>query len=171
MNGTNRNGESKTRLYSIWRGMIARTTNPKAVSYHYYGERGIQICSEWLYDYQSFKLWAANNDYANNLTIDRKENDSGYSPDNCRWVTMKEQCNHRRIKSPKTLGKGKLPYDIAARCYRLGMKQTELVAEVNKRNIKVQATDFSSYINGKFPGKKASEVINMADEILAESES
>ena len=70
---------------------------------HYkdYGARGIKICDEWLNDYQVFKKWAYDNGYDDNApkysqTLDRIDNDKGYSPDNCRWVDMKTQNNNTR---------------------------------------------------------------------------
>lgn len=77
------------RLYVIWHGMKARCYNKNNESYHRYGGRGIKICNEWLKSYLSFKIWSLNNGYSDNLTIDRKDNDGNYSPQNCRWVTNK----------------------------------------------------------------------------------
>lgn len=87
---------SGTRLYNIYRSMKARCYNSKHVHYKDYGGRGIKICQEWLDDNKTFFDWAMNNGYQESLTIDRIGNDKGYSPDNCRWRTMKEQQRNRR---------------------------------------------------------------------------
>ena len=88
-------GESKSRLYRIYRQMKYRCNNPTYPEYKYYGGRGITVCEEWEKDIISFLLWANTNGYAENLSIDRIDNDLGYSPDNCRWTTESLQCRNR----------------------------------------------------------------------------
>lgn len=84
------------RLYSIWTNMKTRCYNEDSPSYRDYGARGIAVCEEWRNDFGAFCNWALSNGYDDKLTLDRKENDKGYSPDNCRWATKKEQCANRR---------------------------------------------------------------------------
>lgn len=86
----------KSRLYRIWGAMKTRCYNPKFQYFKNYGGRGIIICKEWLNDFQAFYKWAMSHGYRDGLSIDRIDNDKGYSPDNCRWVTMKEQRHNRR---------------------------------------------------------------------------
>lgn len=83
-------GMSKTRLYNIWKGMLKRCYYENSTNYEHYGKKGIRICEEWL-NFEGFRDWATTHGYADNLTIDRMDNDSNYSPDNCRWVDMKTQ--------------------------------------------------------------------------------
>lgn len=92
---TSKDKNHKSRLYSIWDGMIQRCTNSKNTRYNDYGGRGIKICEEWM-DFIKFKDWALNNNYKNHLTIDRVDNDSNYTPDNCRWVTSFIQARNKR---------------------------------------------------------------------------
>lgn len=75
--------------YRVWNLMIQRCTNPKGNFWHRYGGRGIQVCSEWL-DFSVFQKWALSNGYALGLQIDRINNNGNYCPENCRWVTPKE---------------------------------------------------------------------------------
>lgn len=86
---------SHTRPYEIWQGMKKRCYNPNDARYDRYGGRGITVCDEWLHDFAAFYKWALENGYSDKLTIDRIDNDKGYSPDNCRWVSEKEQSRNR----------------------------------------------------------------------------
>lgn len=85
-----KHNESRTRLYKIWVGMKGRCFNPRNSEYKNYGGRGITVCDEWL-DYISFRNWAINNGYTNELTIERINVDLGYCSDNCKWIPLKEQ--------------------------------------------------------------------------------
>lgn len=88
-------GESGTRLYGIWADMKKRCYNPNAHAYDRYGGRGITMCDDWKESYESFHNWALSNGYSDRLSIDRINNDSGYSPDNCRWADSKTQGSNR----------------------------------------------------------------------------
>lgn len=91
-----KNREHLKRLYIIWGSMKARCYQKTAKSYKDYGERGISVCEEWKNDFLSFYNWAISNGYSDKLTLDRIDNNSGYEPSNCRWVTHKIQENNRR---------------------------------------------------------------------------
>lgn len=81
------------RLFTIWRNMIIRCT-PKYRDRHRYYDRGISVCPQWEVA-NNFYTWAISNEYRDDLTIDRVNNDSNYEPSNCRWATRKMQAQNR----------------------------------------------------------------------------
>ena len=91
-------GLSKTNLYNRYRKIKERCYKPCHKSYKDYGGRGIKMCNEWLGEngFVRFYDWAINNGYDKNLSLDRIDNNKGYSPDNCRWVDSKTQARNRR---------------------------------------------------------------------------
>ena len=110
-------GMTKTRLYNTYRAILKRCNNPRCAAYRYYGGRGITNHFE---SFEIFADWSFSNGYSEGLTIDRIDNDKGYSPQNCRWATPFEQSrNTRRNKfiTNKLTGE-KLCY--ADWSYRLG---------------------------------------------------
>lgn len=101
----NRNGSEPTKydskglsnhpLYHKWMDMKRRCYNVNHSQYKYYGGRGIEMCEDWLYSFQAFFNWSINNGWENGLEIDRINNDGNYEPNNCRYITHKENCNNR----------------------------------------------------------------------------
>lgn len=85
-------------IYRIYCGMKQRCYNKNNSEYYLYGERGIKIAPEWLGKYGAIKfiIWSLENGWEPGLTIDRMNNDMGYSPDNCRWTDDAEQSRNRR---------------------------------------------------------------------------
>lgn len=87
--------EGKPRLYKIWIDMRRRCNNPNRDDYKNYGGRGISVCDEWN-DYAKFKEWAENNGYTDELSIDRKDVNGNYCPENCQWITLAEQAKNKQ---------------------------------------------------------------------------
>ena len=126
-------GLRHTRLYNIWNEIKMRTLNSKHKDYVNYGGRGITICEEWL-DVQNFYNWAMSNGYSDELSIDRIDNDAGYSPENCRWVTRNIQARNQRI--PKN--------------NKSGYKGVYLNKKTNKYKAQIKVNNKSIYL-GEFP--------------------
>lgn len=97
-----KNNVSTNPIYPTWLQMVNRCTNPKHKSYENYGGRGIKVCDRWLNSFEDFY-----NDMGDKPspehTLDRINNDGNYEPSNCRWATMAEQANNKRITGLLTL--------------------------------------------------------------------
>lgn len=80
-------------LYIRWAGMKQRVKDiNKANSYL---NKNIQICDDWKNDFLKFYNWCINNNFHPDLELDRINNDGNYCPENCRWITHKENCNNK----------------------------------------------------------------------------
>lgn len=90
-----KHGQSGELLYGMWAGMRARCYTVSNGSYNDYGARGITVCEEWS-NYMVFRDWALINGYQQGLTIERKDVDGSYCPENCCWITSKEQQYNKR---------------------------------------------------------------------------
>ncbi len=90
------------RLYWIWAAMIQRCENPNNKQFYNYGARGINVCQRWRASFQQFL-----NDVGlpeEGKTLERKNNDLGYTKENCYWASRHEQAMNRRIFSTNSLG-------------------------------------------------------------------
>ena len=85
------------RINRIYKAMHQRCENPKAFRYDRYGGRGIKVCDEWSGEkgFENFYAWSSQNGYSEDLSIDRIDNNKGYSPNNCRWVDHETQDNNK----------------------------------------------------------------------------
>jgi hypothetical protein len=88
--------KSKHPLYQTWYGINKRCYNQKIHSFKRYGGRGIIVCEEWRHNPEVFIQWGIDNGWKAGLEIDRKDNDGPYSPQNCRFVTKKQNCRNQR---------------------------------------------------------------------------
>ncbi len=94
-------GMSHLPIYQPWKGMISRCLNPNYHRYHDYGGRGITVCDRWLL-MENF-VSDMGDSYSPELQLDRIDNNKGYSPENCRWVTAKQNARNRRDNTTFTV--------------------------------------------------------------------
>lgn len=90
-----KHGEWTTKLWGHWSAMRRRCNTASTGNFAIYGGRGIKVCDEWK-DYLAFREWALANGYDDSLSLDRVDVNGDYCPENCRWVTAKEQARNRR---------------------------------------------------------------------------
>lgn len=125
-----------SRLNNIYSGIKARCYNSNLWNYQYYGARGIKMCDEWKNNYQTFKKWALENGYQDNLSIDRIDTNGNYEPNNCRWVTDKEQKNNTRRNHYITYN-GKTQ-SMSKWAEELNISYTVLRSRINRLNWSVE---------------------------------
>lgn len=123
-------GLSKSRLYIIRSNMIQRCYNSRSTYYKNYGGRNITVCDEWKNNPTSFLEWAFSTGYADDLTIERIDNNGNYEPGNCRWATNEEQGgNTRRARLITFKGETR---SIAQWARHLKIKKSILIDRLNK---------------------------------------
>lgn len=94
--GNPRHGQYGSGAWVSWHAMVQRCTNPNKGNYQYYGGRGITVCERWL---KFDEFYADMGARPPGMTLERKDNEKGYSLENCVWATMKAQSNNRRARS------------------------------------------------------------------------
>jgi hypothetical protein len=117
-------GESESREYRIWRGILERCYNKSSASYPRYGGRGIDVCEMWRTDFSSF-LSDMGRRPSKSHSIDRIDNSKGYSKDNCRWATPLEQANNTRRNISVEVG-GETYVSIAEAARSIGLPYDKL---------------------------------------------
>lgn len=123
-------GGTRSRLYVIWTDMKQRCGNPSSTSYQRYGGRGITVCKEWAESFASFRNWAIASGYRPDLSIERKDNDGPYCPENCTWATRKEQANNTRKTNLITYN-GET-HSVSEWARIIGVRQSTLSMRLNK---------------------------------------
>jgi len=87
-------GKTKTPTYKAWCGMKGRCNNTNDLAYERYGGRGIRVCNKWMNSFENF--YKDMGGKPKGMTLERVNNDKGYSPNNCKWATAYEQNRNKR---------------------------------------------------------------------------
>lgn len=144
--GGRRDGKQE-RLYVVWRDMKIRCNNQNDKSYDRYGGRGIQICNDWQNDYTAFRDWALANGYAEGLQIDRIDNDGNYCPENCRWVTRKENARNTRANKKVTVNGD-------TKCISEWIEELNISRDIGYKIYRKGESHFIAYIQQKLAQKR-----------------
>lgn len=152
-----KHGMYKCRLYSIWHRMLQRGGAKQCADVRIkkdYHDRGITVCEEWLV-FENFRDWALANGYSDEKQIDRTDNDKGYCPENCHWVTPKENMNNRR--NTLRLEDGT---PLAIFCQKVGIQTMTENGKVSKQYDRIM----HMY---KYSHKPHPELLKKANELIA----
>lgn len=119
-----KHGRARSPLYVTWASMHQRCENPKSTAYYLYGGRGITVCERW----NSFENFCADMGERPSPThsIDRRDNDKGYSPENCRWATKKQQAQNTRWSKARSIHKAITPKGDTMTPEQFDQKRREL---------------------------------------------
>lgn len=117
-----KHGMSKTSIYGIYASMLSRCHSKSDSNYFRYGGRGIEVCQRWRDSFLNF--YEDMGDRPRGMTLERIDNNKGYSKENCKWATMMEQCNNRRSSSYVVLNGRKMTKAQASRI--TGLNQTTI---------------------------------------------
>lgn len=155
----------RSKLHGVLRMVKKRCYDQTCEFYKNYGGRGVTVCDEWLGEngLDNFVMWAENNGYQRGLTLDRIDNEKGYSPDNCQWATRKHQSNNKRNNIYISLnGETKT---LAQWCEYYGVPYARVEARYTKMGWTIEDALFTQrykkpkgeYTNGKCSSKQTAE--------------
>ena len=136
--------------YNSWRSMMARCYNEKSANYKYYGGVGVTVCAEW-HNANNFAEWAKSSGWFEGATLDRIDNSKGYSPDNRKWSTKKEQAKNRR--TTRLITHNGETHNLTEWAEILGVDRTLLINRLWRGWSEEDIFDTSKYCNQYERGK------------------
>jgi hypothetical protein len=135
----------KPRLYNIWIKMRNRCNNKNNEAYEWYGGKGVGYCLDWE-TYSNFEKWALSNGYNKDLTLDRINGNLNYEPNNCRWITRKEQTRNRSTNKFITYNNKTLC--LADWAQTLGIKKSTIIDRA-RQNLPIEDILYKGNLRGK----------------------
>lgn len=149
-----KHGMRSTKIYKKWQGMKRRCYEKENRQYKNYGGRGIIICDEWLgeHGFENFYSWAMRNGYRDGLSIERKNVNGDYCPENCCWIPLPEQSRNKT--NTKRISDSVIAVDLARKngtCLstmygrmRKGMTPEENVINKNLKSKQIEKIDINT---------------------------
>ena len=154
-------GLTQHRFYQTWRSMRGRCINPKDRGYKNYGGRGITVCEEWL-DVRNFIAWCEmTHPNTEGISLDRIDNDKGYSPENCRWADKTTQNINQRMQKNNTSGFVGITWHTFSNRWRVRVninRQRVNIGSFKTKEEAVQARD-NYIIENKLPHKLSTDYV------------
>lgn len=144
----------QTPLYRMWINMTNRCLRPSVPKYKNYGGRGITVCEEWR-TAKGFIQWAESNGYKPGLTIERKDVNGDYCPDNCTFIPMREQFRNKTDSHYVTL-RGRL-VTVTEAAHEIGLAPDVLFDRINRygwSEERALSTPLTSYRKYQFRGRE-----------------
>ena len=155
-------GLTSHRFYKTWKQMVDRCTNPKIKAYKDYDGRGITVCEEWL-NIRNFVDWCdLTHPNQEGYTLDRINNDKGYSPENCTWSDKSTQAINRRMRRTNTSGFVGVGFNKSKGKWEASLKLNNIYKYIGSFltiEEAVQARD-NYIIENKLPHKLSTDYIN-----------
>ena len=137
--GGNTHGLSHNQFYKTWDDMIRRCNNLKSKDYKHYGARGITVCEEWL-DIKKFIAWAeSTHPNVKGVTLDRINNDKGYSPENCTWSDKTTQNINQRMKKNNTSGYVGVYWNKGSKKWVVNIRISKILKQIGSFKDKIEA--------------------------------
>ena len=132
-------GLCSNKFYQTWASMVKRCTNPNVWDYKYYGARGVVVCEEWL-NVSNFVAWC-DLTYPNieDATLDRINNDKGYSPENCTWSDKTTQVLNRRIMKNNKSGYVGVIWNKRDKKWRANIRINKILKQIGSFKTKEEA--------------------------------